>query len=162
MVENVLGPMHLELVRLEEKLFDGLADPISPHTEVGWPLVDEEIRELRRRFQTSTTPQDYRALGTNCVGVLEALSKIVYDPAKHLRAGETAPTVQQSKMRIERYIEDAMAGPENEDIRGLTRKAIVLAHHIKHSGSSTRREAGIAADAVILLANILKRLEQNI
>lgn len=125
-------------------------------------MVDEEIRELRRRFQTATTPQDYRALGTNCVGLLEALSKIVYDPAKHLRAGETPPSVQQSKMRIERYIETELPGAANEDIRGLARKSIELAHHVKHSGSSTRREAGIAADAVILLANILKRLEQTI
>jgi len=38
----------------------------------------------------------------------------------------------------------------------------VLAHPIKHSGSTSRRDTGIAADAVILLANILKRLEQEI
>jgi hypothetical protein len=47
-------------------------------------MVDEEIRELRRRFRTSQTPQDYRDVDIHCVGVLEALSRTVYNPAKHL------------------------------------------------------------------------------
>ena len=65
-------------------------------------------------------------------------------------------------MRIERYIETELPGPDNEPVRGLAKKAIELAHSVKHRSSSTRREAGIGADAVILLANILKRLEQTI
>lgn len=162
MVEAIYGPLHLELIRAEEMTLDGIAVPVSPRSEVGWPLVDEEIRELRRRFQTATSPQDYRALGTNLVGVLEALSRIVYDPAVHLRPGEEVPPVDKSKQRIERYIETALPGPANEHLRGLAKKAIELAHSIKHSPASTRRDAGIGADAVILLANILKRLEQTI
>ena len=39
-------------------------------------------------------------------------------------------------------------------------KAVEFAQKVKHDLPS-RREAGIAADSVILCANILKRLEQD-
>jgi hypothetical protein len=107
---------------------------------------------LRRRFQTASSTQDYRALGTNCVGVLEALGQVVYDPTKHLREGETIPPRDKTKHRIGRYIENALAGPANEFVRGLTHKAVELAHHVKHSPTGTRRDAGIAADAVIMMS----------
>jgi hypothetical protein len=133
-------------------------EAVSPHGQVGWPKVDEEIRELRRRFSTATTPQDYRAIGTHCVGVLEALSRTVYDPDKHLRAGETEPPADKTKQRIGRFIEVAAAGSVGEHIRGLANKAIELAHTVKHRETPTRREAGIGGDAVILLSNVLRRL----
>jgi len=152
---------HHRLMRLEETTLEALVNPVSPRAGTGWPVVDEEIKELRRRFQSSTTAQDYRAVGTHCVGVLDALSRTVYDPSRHLREGETVPPPDKSKQRIGRYVEDTLAGPEHEDLRALTNKAIEFAHHVKHSPTPTRREAGIAADAVILLANILRRLEQE-
>lgn len=40
-------------------------------------------------------------------------------------------------------------------------KSVELAHRVKHGETPTRRDAGIASDAVILLANILRRLEQE-
>jgi hypothetical protein len=54
-----------------------------------------------------------------------------------------------------------LAGKDNEAIRGLVVKAIELAHSVKHSTEPTRREAGIVADAVIMLANILRRVDQD-
>jgi hypothetical protein len=162
LLEELFGPLHLQLARIEEQAFEALAYPVSPHVEVGWPLVDEEIRELRRRFQSASTPQDHRAIGTHCVGVLEVLGRTVYDPARHLRDGEKPPPIDKTKQRIGRFVEDALPGERNGDVRGLASKAIGLAHHVKHSPTPTRREAGISADAVILLANILRRFEQDL
>lgn len=162
LLEELFEPLHHQLIRIEERSFDALAAAVSPRAVTGWPAVDEEILELRRRFQTAITSQDYRALGTNCVGVLEAISRTVYDPSRHLRDGETEPSVDKTNMRIGRYIEDTLQGPANEDLRGLAKKAAALAHHVKHSPTATRRDAGIAADAVILLANIVRRLDQEI
>lgn len=159
---DLFEPCRAKLVALEERSLDALPNPISPRSSTGWVAVDDEIRELRRRFQTATTPQDYRAIGTHCVGVLEALSRTVYNPDKHLREGETVPPVDKSKIRIGRFVEDAADGPENSEIRGLVLKSVELAHKVKHSTTPTRRSAGIAADAAILLANILRRLDEEI
>lgn len=58
-------------------------------------------------------------------------------------------------------VDDSLAGKDNEAIRGVANKVIELAHSVKHSASPTRREAGIAADSVVMLANILRRVDQD-
>ncbi len=160
MVEKYFGPLSAQLTFMEDQADAAmLAEPLTQHAKTGWPEVDIEIQELRRRFRSSRTPQDYRAVGTDSVGVLEALSRTVYDPAKHVREGEVALDTGKSKLRIERFVEDALSGSENKEVRALVRKAIDLAHRVKHSHNATRRDAGIAGDSAILLANILRRID---
>ena len=119
LLDKHFEPLHTRLIDLEDREFrSGLAEAVSPHAGTGWPKVDEEIRELTRRFRSSTSPQDYRAVGTHCMGVLDALSRTVYKPHRHLRAGETEPTVDKSKQRTGRYVEDAVPGKSNEGVRG--------------------------------------------
>lgn len=163
LLETFFGPVQLELDRQEEVQFRAvLAEAVSPHTNTGWPKVDEELAELRRRFRTATTTQDYRDVGNRSVAVLEALSRTVYDPRVHLRDGEAEPAVDKTKQRLSRYVEHSLAGKDNDDaIRGVANKVIELAHSVKHSTSPTRREAGIAADSVVMLTNILRRVDQD-
>lgn len=160
-LDGVFNPIHHQLMQLEEQRFESeLVTAVSPRTRTGWLAVDNEVDQLRRRFRSSTTPQDYRAIGVHCVGILEALSRTVYDPAKHLREGETPPPPDKTKQRIGRYVEDTLAGPGNEELRALLNRAIEFAQHVKHSSTPTRRDAGIAADAVIMLANMLRRVAE--
>lgn len=162
LLENLFAPVQAELDRQEDAQFRAVnAEAVSPHTNTGWPTVDEELTELRRRFRTATTTQDYRDVGNRAVAVLEALSRTLYDAAAHLREGETEPPVDKTKQRIGRYVEDSLAGKDNEAIRGVANKVIELAHSVKHSTQPTRREAGIVADSVIMLANILRRVDQD-
>lgn len=155
-------PVQEELDRQEEAEFRAVvAEAVSPQTRTGWPKVDEEISELKRRFRTATTTQDYRDVGNRCVAVLESLSRVVYDPTRHLREGESEPAPDKTKQRLGRYVEDSLAGKDNESIRGVANKVIELAHSVKHHPEPTRRAAGIAADSVILLANILRRVDQD-
>jgi len=161
LLEEFFGPLQQKLDKLEEAQFRAVnAEAVSPHTKTGWPKVDTELTELRRRFRTAATTQDYRDTGNRAVAVLEAISRTVYDPAVHVREGETELSPDKTKLRISRYVEDSLAGKDNEAIRGVVVKTIELAHSVKHSTEPTRREAGIAADAVIMLANILRRVDQ--
>lgn len=162
LLEKFFAPVQTELDRQEEAQFRAVnAEAVSPHTKTGWPKVDEELTELHRRFRTATTTQDYRDVGNRSVAVLEALSRTIYDPSVHLRDGETEPPADKTKQRIGRYVEDSLAGSDNEAIRGVVNKVSDLAHSVKHSTAPTRREAGIAADSVIMLANILRRVDQD-
>lgn len=155
-------PVFEKLGRLEDARLDGLlAEPVTTHHATGWPHVDAELGELKRRFRSAITPQDYRDVGNRAVAVLEALSRAVYVPEKHLRDGETEPTYDKTKQRLGRYVEDSLAGSSNSEIRGVTVKVIELAQAVKHAPAPTRRDAGISADAVILLANILRRVDQD-
>lgn len=162
LLNDLFAPVQQELDRQEDAQFRSVsAEAVSPHTKTGWPKVDEELTELRRRFRTATTTQDYRDVGNRAVAVLEAISRTVYDPAVHLRDGEIEPPADKTKQRLGRYVENSLAGSDNEAIRGVANKVIALAHSVKHSAEPTRREAGIAADAVIMLANILRRVDQD-
>ena len=145
----------------DQSLASALADSISPHEQLGWPAVDTEIGELRRHFREARTPQDCRGVGNDCTHVLEALSRQVYDPLVHTPDGEEDPPVQNTKLRIERYVSARLSGSENKRLRALARTTIEVAQQVKHSAQPTRTEAGIAADATILLANMLRRLQEE-
>ena len=161
---GVLGglfePIHVRLEELEDDQYaKDLADPVSGGVKTGWSMVDAELLELRRRYHSASTPQDYKDVGNRCVGVLEALSSTVYDPKIHLHEGEIIPEVSKTKQRIGRYIEAKLAGGNNEALRGLVGKASEVAHSVKHNSVSGARSASIAADTVVLLASLLRRLE---
>lgn len=159
-LNGIFEPMHEALAERESKsLSSTLAGAISPRERTGWPRVDEEIAELKRHFAQARTAQDYRNIGNDCVVVLEALSRQVYEANRHLRDGEEEPPVAKTKARIERFIEDALPGADNAALRKLVKAANDLAQAVKHRATGNRREAGIAADSVILLANILRRVD---
>ena len=161
LLSGIFDPIHDRLAVLEDQsLASSLADPISSHDRTGWSGVDTEIGELRRHFASARTPQDYRNVGHDSVSVTEALSRHLYDPEKHLHEGEVEPPVGNTKDRLERFVEDSASGPDNASLRKFARDVIAYAQHVKHSETPSRREAGIAADAVILLANILRRLDE--
>ena len=100
------------------------------------------------------------SIGLDCVAVTEALSRQVYDPERHLRPGEGEPPVGNTKQRIERFIDDALPGAGNTAYRKLGRTVVDAAQQVKHSETPTRKEAGLSADAVIQLANFLRRLSE--
>lgn len=162
LLSNLFDEAHDELIELESRsLTSSLARPVSPHSRTGWARIDEELSELRRHFQSARTPQDYRNVGNDCVTLIEALSAQVYDPATHLRQGETEPPVAKTKQRLERFVEHAIPGADNAALRKLAKASIELAQEVKHSETPSRRDAGIASDTVILLANLLRRLADD-
>lgn len=158
-VAKFFEPVIDALERAEEEQFRAeLVEAVSPRPTTGWVRVDEEIAGLRVRFRTAAEMQDYRDCGNRSVAVLEALSATVYDPAKHCPEGHSEPPVDKTDIRIGAYLDERLPGKANEELRGLAKKASALAHKVKHSPRADRMSAGIAADAVILLANILRRL----
>ncbi len=162
LLTGLFEEVHNELTDLETKaLTSSLAEPVSPRGRTGWSRVDGEIAELRRHFQTARSPQDYRNVGNDCVIVTEALSRTVYDADRHLRPGETTPPAGNTKQRLERFVEEALPEPTNSALRRLTRTTIEMAQSVKHQSTPTRRDAGVAADAVILLANLLRRIDES-
>lgn len=161
LLSTYFAPVTEALEHIEEDQFRAeLAEGISPRPVTGWARVDEEISQLRLRFRSASTVQDYKDAGNRCVGVLEALSATVYDPARHCPAGATEPPVDKTDVRIGAYIEDRLPGHAHEELRGLVKKTSAFAHKVKHSPKADRLSAGLAGDAVIMLAQLLRRLAE--
>lgn len=162
MLQELFDPLHEALERLEEDILRGeLAEPVSPRQATGWPAVDLEIAELRRHFHSARTVQDYRNIGNDVVAVLEAISAAAYDPARHLNEGETEPPLTQTKNRLARIIEVDSERDGSEELRKLARATVDMAQAVKHNPDGSRVRAGIAADAVIQLANMIRRLQPS-
>jgi len=162
-VQDLFEPVLAALFRLADARLEAVtATAVSPRAGTGWSGVDQEIQEIIKRFRAAVTPQDYRAVGGNAVGVLEALGMAVHDPAKHLSPGDDPLPRDKTKERLDRYIQHTLPGGDNEALRGLCRKAIEFAQKVKHRPTPTRTEAGVAADAVIMLANILRRIADEL
>lgn len=157
---SLFNPIHDQLADTEAgTLRSVLAQPVTSHPRTGWTRVDDEVAELRRHFQGARTPQDYRNVGNDCVIVLERLSEAAYVTKRHLAAGDEEPPVAKTKDRLDRVAEVDLPGPENAELRKLVRAAIEQSQSVKHR-TPNRRQAGIAADSVILLANIFRRLAE--
>lgn len=161
-LDAIFMPLLNRLDELEEQQHEShLAIAVSPRSCLGWPAIDDEISQLRRRFGSATTEQDYNAVGVACVRILESLGDVVYDPEKHLRDGETPPPRDKTKNRLDRFIEVTLPGAGNEELRKLAKATVETAHQVKHRATPNRQTAGIVSDAVILLANMLRRLTDS-
>jgi hypothetical protein len=162
MVQEFFGPLLDELEKREDAALRGeLAEPVSPAGRTGWPDVDEEIAELRRHFHAASTVQDYRNIGNDVVAVLAALSAAAYDSRRHLNPGETEPPVAQTKNRLMRIIEVDAETDTSAEMARLAKATVELAQAVKHNPAGSRVRAGIAADAVIQLANLIRRLAET-
>ena len=86
-------------------------------------------------------------------GRLDGFTKVLMNPPYSQSKDKT--TRHLSELSFISYALDLL------EVRGLTKKASALAHKMKHSPKADRTTTGITADAVILLANILRRLEDG-
>lgn len=159
MVAEVFDSAQDSLEEMEHGAHHDLVVPVTGHKLLGWARVDQEIQQLRSAFQRARSPLECREVGLACVGVLEAVSGAAYDADEHLYEGEELPPVSKTKLRLTRVVEHALGsdGPSPE-LSKLIRAAIELSEAVKHSPNRTRTEAGIAADSVFLVANMLRRV----
>ena len=162
MVNEVFGALVEELERREDDALRGeLVESLSESGRTGWMVVDDEIAELRRHFHAARTPQDFRNIGNDVVAVLEALSAVAYYPHRHLFEGETEPPVAQTKNRLGRVVAVDSEPEGSDELTRLAKATVELAQAVKHNPAGSRVRAAIAANAVIQLADIVRRLQEE-
>jgi hypothetical protein len=92
LLSDLFDEAYAQLMAAQDRALEStLADAVSPRERLGWHEVDTAIGELRRHFRTATTPQDYKAVGLDCVTITEALSRQVYDHGKHTPEARRSP-----------------------------------------------------------------------
>jgi hypothetical protein len=161
-LDELFSPARAAIEGLQLRaLDDSLAYAVSPWGRTGWRAVDVEIQGLRARFETARSSQDYSAVGIACVRVLESIGEAAFNPLIHLKNGESYLPRDKTKERLGRVIEGALSGADAEDLRRVVNATVSLAHRVKHRSTPTRRDAGMAADAAILLANLVRRAVEN-
>jgi hypothetical protein len=85
-LSDLFDEAYAQLMAAQGRALEAMvAEAVSPRERLSWHKVDTAIGELRRHFRTATTPQDYKAIGLDCVTITEALSRQVYDDANTRR-----------------------------------------------------------------------------
>lgn len=157
---ELFEPLETKLAELDEKRYlNPIASPPG-NAGTGWNEVDKALHQMRRRFETARTAAEYKEVGLHAVSVIEALSAAAFDESQ-LPPGEPLPPVGNTMDRIDVYIRFNLSGRDNEILRGLIRKSNEWANKVKHRSTPGRLDAGIAADAVTLLASTLRRLHDT-
>lgn len=158
-VNDLLSPVENEIYLLQQRMWDEpLLTPITPHSATGWIALDGEIAELRARFVVARSAQDHSAVGNACVRILELLADVAFDPDRYVPDGEEVPPKSNTKRRFDLIIDSEMQGSDNHQLRKLARATVEVAQQVKHQGTPSRRDAGIAADSVIALVNVIRRI----
>lgn len=162
-IQDIFNPIIDEIEERQDKAyFTDLSTPVSEQPVIGdWNKIREEITQLRNRYATAVTPQDFSAVGTACVRVIEGVSRVAYKQDIHGESTVTSePPVDKTNIRIGRVIEVGLSGRKNAELRSLAKSSSEVAHKVKHATTPNALQAGIACDATILLASIVQRIEQ--
>lgn len=162
-IQGQFNPL-IELIedKIDAAYFTGMSTPVSELPPIGdWQRIRDEIAQLRSRYAAAKTPQDYSAVGTACVRIIEGVSRVAYRHDVHGENGEIGePPIDKTNIRIGRVIEVGLSGRKNAELRALARSSSEVAHKVKHATTPNALQAGIASDATILLASIVQRIEQ--
>jgi hypothetical protein len=124
----------------------------------GWAEVDSKIGTLRRRMSEAETADDFKAVGLQCVALLEALGRAAFVPSRHLPTGEAEPHPNDARNRVGFFLRAVATGDRFEEVRPIIRAAWRQAQAVKHRDNPNRTDAGISADASALLVAIVRRL----
>jgi hypothetical protein len=161
-LRSVFHPIEDHVHRIQDEIWDTeLTQPISPHAATGWSKVDREILEMRDQFRAARSEQAHSSIGNSCNRILHFLSEAAFIPDRHLPAGEALPPVAKTKHRFDLIIERELAQSNQASLRKFARAAVELAEVVKHGSTPSRMDAGIAADGVIVLVNIMRRISED-
>ena len=123
--------------------------------ETGWERVDSQIRQLRERFATARSTEDYQAIGHLCREVFVSLAEASFVAERHAENREV-PTGVKERLRLVVSVE--AGGGEFKELRKVIHSNIDLANAIQHDRAATIDETAIIAEATIASANMLRYL----
>lgn len=159
LVEALFAPVSADIYAAAVKSdFVDLMHPVTPHSGTGWRDIDREIEEMKTSFRVARTAQAHTGIGNTCVRIIQLLCDVTFDPDRHKADPAKRYNRSDTKDRLEAVIEIELPGPSNAALRKYCRSLVELSQDTKHATTPNRQQAGMSADGVIALANMLRRI----
>jgi hypothetical protein len=114
-----------------------------------------------RLFREAKDADAYNGVGLQCVKLLTSLGYVVFDAETDLPYGEEEPGADDAKARISYFVRRVVPGKEGENIRKLVNAVYAQANTAKHRHMATRIDAGVAANAAVLIVSTLRLLSEE-
>ena len=161
----------LPTYRSRREYIRGLFEPIertlseSPLTQVvtvfpeptGWALVDRKLGEARKQLESSSTEEQFQAVGLYCRETLICLAQTVFVPELHPPVGDDNKEVGKTdaKRMLDRYLAVELGGGSNEVARRHAKSSLDLANELVHQQTAEFRKAALCAQATASVVNIV-------
>ena len=121
----------------------------------GWQRVDRCVGELRDRLASSSTEEQYQAVGLLGREALISLAQAVYVADRHPSLDGTQPSQTDGKRMLEAFIGVEMTGGANEEARRHARSALEFAVALQHRRTASFRDAAMCAEATTAVVNLV-------
>lgn len=158
-ITDLFSPVRQRLMERADAAHE-LAEGVM-ESPTGWAAIDQQVARLRRLWRESEDADAYNGVGLQCVKVLTTLGHVVFDPARDLGEEEEEPGRDDAKERIGFFLRRVASGKHNENIRKLVNGAYGQANAAKHRHMATRTDAGIAANATVVIVSTLRLLSDE-
>jgi hypothetical protein len=120
----------------------------------GWAKVDGQLAQLRERYATARTTEDFQAVGLLCRDIVISLSAACYDHEAHGGGRGKEPTGALD--RLEKVVGAEAAGASNKQLRQLLKAAMEFANHVQHDRAGTRDDAAVCAEATVTVVTLFR------
>ena len=121
----------------------------------GWQRVDRCVGELRDRLASSSTEEQYQAVGLLGREALISLAQAVYVADRHPSLDGTQPSQTDGKRMLEAFIGVEMTGGANEEHDALPISALEFAVALQHRRTASFRDAAMCAEATTAVVNLV-------
>ena len=157
--EHIHGVVGLIIERLERSR-SGVAVEDWGETQDRWADLDQRIDGLRRELVSGEELDDWQDVGRRAREIMIDLATLVYRP-EMLPVTEMPPQGSNAKVKLDAYLNAKVPGPQNAELRAAVRSAWDLANKVTH-GSSTRRHAFAAAQAMVMIVRTVAVIESEV
>jgi hypothetical protein len=152
------------------KLYQPLINTIEKSTEdsvnaeyepTGWDRVDRTIYEMKKRLITSTTEEQFQAIGILGRETIITIAQQVYSKDLHKTEDGIEPSDTDAKRMLDAYLSLELAGSSNERTRKFARSSVDMANHLTHDRMATKRDASMCLISVTSVANLIKTIQDS-
>jgi hypothetical protein len=128
---------------------------VEMYEPTGWERVDRNVGALRDRLASSTTEEQFQAVGLLCREALISLAQAVYVPERHRTLDGVAPSPTDGRRMLEAYVAVELGGGAHDEARKHARSALDLAVNLQHKRTATFRDAAMCVEASTSVINII-------
>jgi hypothetical protein len=157
-------PTYLGVVRIAEPdgrnegLDAGLLDWNTP--TAGFEVIEDRLAELKTRLAVARSPDDLSDIGRRCRDIAADAVAVVFRTEMVL-AGTEAPSPQDTKGRLDLYIDARVGGSEMSEYRHFLRSSLKLAEARTHSARTGYAAAVAAAQGLLSFVRALEAIERS-
>lgn len=128
---------------------------VEQYEATGWERVDRNVGGLRDRLASSTTEEQFQAVGLLCREALISLAQAVYVLERHPTLDGVAASATDGKRMLEAYIAVELGGGAHDEARKHARSALDLAVNLQHKRTAAFRDAAMCVEATTAVINIV-------